>query len=147
MARSGEPAAKGLKSKVDVVFPGIIEMPTYEYRCAEGHDFEQLQKMSDPPIEKCPVCGAPAERKLSAGAGLLFKGSGFYITDYRSDNYRKAAESDKGTSGAAGSAPAPKTDKPAGGTSSGTSGSSSSSTTSGSGGGSGASGAAGGPKA
>ncbi|HEX6693424.1 MAG TPA: FmdB family zinc ribbon protein [Longimicrobiales bacterium] len=90
-------------------------MPTYEYRCEKGHDFEQLQKMSDPPIDKCPVCGAPAERQLSAGAGLLFKGSGFYITDYRSENYRKAAESDKGTSGAAGGAAVPKADKAAGG--------------------------------
>jgi putative FmdB family regulatory protein len=123
-------------------------MPTYEYRCAEGHDFEQLQKMSDPPIEKCPVCGAPAERKLSAGAGLLFKGSGFYITDYRSDNYKKAAESDKGSSGAAGGAPAPKADKPAGGASSGgTSAGTSSGGGSGSGGGAGSGGAAGGPKA
>ena len=74
-------------------------MPTYEYRCANGHAFEQFQKISDPPIEACPQCGATAERILSGGAGLLFKGSGFYITDYRSDTYRKAAESDKGASG------------------------------------------------
>jgi len=52
--------------------------------------------MSEPPVEKCVQCGAPAERKLSAGAGVLFKGSGFYITDYRSDSYKKAAEADKG---------------------------------------------------
>ena len=139
-------------------------MPTYEYRCAEGHDFEQLQKMSDPPIDKCPVCGAPAERQLSAGAGLLFKGSGFYITDYRSDNYKKAAESDKGSSGAAGGAAAPRTDKPsagdagggAGGSSPGGASGSSSTTksgpggaggTGGSGGGAGTGGATGGPKA
>lgn len=50
--------------------------------------------MSDPPTAKCPVCGAGAQRQLSAGAGLLFKGSGFYITDYRSDSYKKAAESE-----------------------------------------------------
>ena len=73
-------------------------MPTYEYRCANGHTFEQFQKISDPPIEVCPQCGAAAERVLSGGAGLLFKGSGFYITDYRSDTYKKAAESDKGGS-------------------------------------------------
>ena len=71
-------------------------MPTYEYRCANGHAFEQFQKISDPPLEVCPQCGAAAERILSGGAGLLFKGSGFYITDYRSDTYKKAAESDKG---------------------------------------------------
>lgn len=52
--------------------------------------------MSEPPVEHCPTCGAPAERLLSAGAGLLFKGSGFYITDYRSDSYKKAADAEKG---------------------------------------------------
>jgi putative FmdB family regulatory protein len=73
-------------------------MPTYEYRCANGHTFEQFQKISDAPLDVCLECGATAERILSGGAGLLFKGSGFYITDYRSDSYRKAAESDKGGS-------------------------------------------------
>jgi putative FmdB family regulatory protein len=71
-------------------------MPTYEYRCAKGHHFEQVQRMTEPPVEQCPTCGAPAERLLSAGVGLLFKGSGFYITDYRSDSYKKAAEADSG---------------------------------------------------
>jgi putative FmdB family regulatory protein len=71
-------------------------MPTYEYRCQKGHEFEQFQRMSDEPVSECPECGAPAERLLSAGGGLLFKGSGFYITDYRSDSYKKAAEKDKG---------------------------------------------------
>ena len=71
-------------------------MPTYEYRCQNGHEFEVFQRMSEPPVEKCIHCGAQAERQLSAGAGLLFKGSGFYITDYRSDSYKKAAEADKG---------------------------------------------------
>lgn len=70
-------------------------MPTYEYRCPNGHEFEEFQRMSDPPVASCPVCGAEAERLLSAGAGLIFKGSGFYITDYRSDSYKKAAEADK----------------------------------------------------
>lgn len=73
-------------------------MPTYEYRCANGHEFERFQRMSEPPLDTCPTCGAPAERLLSAGA-LLFKGSGFYITDYRKDSYRKAAEADSGGSG------------------------------------------------
>ena len=71
-------------------------MPTYEYRCANGHLFELFQRMSEDPVDTCPQCGAPAERLLSAGAGLLFKGSGFYITDYRSDSYKKAAEKDSG---------------------------------------------------
>ena len=86
-------------------------MPTYEYRCANGHHFEQLQRMTEPPIEKCPQCGAAAERLLSTGAGLLFKGSGFYITDYRSESYRKAAQADSG-GGEGGKAD--KADKPAG---------------------------------
>lgn len=73
-------------------------MPTYEYRCSAGHQFEQFQRMSEAPLDRCIVCGAPAERLLSAGAGLLFKGSGFYITDYRSDSYRKAAEAEGGGS-------------------------------------------------
>ena len=60
-------------------------MPTYEYQCPEGHLFEKFQKMTDKPRAKCPVCGKPASRKISGGAGLVFKGSGFYITDYGKD--------------------------------------------------------------
>ena len=64
-------------------------MPTYEYRCAEGHEFEAFQKMSDDPLTECPECDAPAERKISSGAGLVFKGSGFYITDYKKAGEKK----------------------------------------------------------
>ena len=60
-------------------------MPTYEYECPEGHSFEKFQKMTDKPRAKCPVCGRPATRKISGGAGLVFRGSGFYITDYGKD--------------------------------------------------------------
>jgi len=62
-------------------------MPTYEYRCPAGHDFEKfVLKISDAQgTLPCPSCGAEAERLLSAGGGLLFKGSGFYITDYGKD--------------------------------------------------------------
>jgi len=60
-------------------------MPTYEYQCPDGHVFEKFQKMSEKPQAKCPVCGKPAIRKISGGAGLVFKGSGFYITDYGKD--------------------------------------------------------------
>ncbi|HET8654893.1 MAG TPA: zinc ribbon domain-containing protein [Longimicrobiaceae bacterium] len=75
-------------------------MPTYEYRCPScKHEFEKFQRMSDEPVAECPECGAEAERKLSGGAGLLFKGSGFYITDYRSDSYKQAAKSEKPESG------------------------------------------------
>ncbi len=60
-------------------------MPTYEYQCPEGHEFELFQKMSEKPRAKCPVCGKTAIRQISGGAGLVFKGSGFYITDYGKD--------------------------------------------------------------
>lgn len=73
-------------------------MPTYEYRCAQGHGFERFQRITEAPLDTCPTCGAKAERILSAGAGLLFKGSGFYITDYRSESYKKAAAADGGSS-------------------------------------------------
>jgi putative FmdB family regulatory protein len=66
-------------------------MPTYEYRCPDGHHFELFQKMSDEPRARCPQCGALSERLLSGGVGFLFKGKGFYITDYRSDSYKKEA--------------------------------------------------------
>jgi putative FmdB family regulatory protein len=71
-------------------------MPTYEYRCPGGHQFEMFQRITEPPAAQCPACGKEAERMLSGGAGLLFKGGGFYITDYRSDSYKKAASKDSG---------------------------------------------------
>lgn len=72
-------------------------MPTYDYRCrACGRDFEVFQRMSDKPGASCPECGRGAERLISGGAGLLFKGDGFYITDYRSDEYRKKAREETG---------------------------------------------------
>jgi putative FmdB family regulatory protein len=60
-------------------------MPTYEYRCPSGHEFERFQKMTGAGRVKCPTCGRVAGRKISGGAGLVFKGSGFYITDYGKD--------------------------------------------------------------
>ena|SRR4028118_986984 len=101
-------------------------MPTYEYRCPScGNEFEKFQRMSDEPVAECPSCGAGAERRLSGGAGLLFKGSGFYITDYRSDSYKKAASSDGGGSSGGESKPSSSSSsdsKPAGGSSSGSGG-------------------------
>ena len=60
-------------------------MPTYEYACSKcGHGFEQFQSMRDDPLKKCPKCGKQSlKRLLGTGAGLIFKGSGFYITDYK----------------------------------------------------------------
>ena len=60
-------------------------MPTYEYVCPQGHVFDKFQKMTEKPRAKCPTCGKIATRKISGGAGLVFKGSGFYITDYGKD--------------------------------------------------------------
>lgn len=67
-------------------------MPTYEFRCPKGHDFEKFYRsMSTAPLEvACPTCGKTAERQFSAGAGLVFKGSGFYITDYGKDGKKVA---------------------------------------------------------
>lgn len=74
-------------------------MPTYEYLCAEGHRFDLFQRMSDEPRASCPRCGAEAERVISGGAGFLFKGEGFYITDYRSDSYKKKASEEAAPAG------------------------------------------------
>ena len=73
-------------------------MPTYEYKCnACGHRFEKFQSMSSAPIKKCPVCGKnKVQRLIGTGAGLIFKGSGFYITDYRDASYKEKAKAETG---------------------------------------------------
>jgi putative FmdB family regulatory protein len=70
-------------------------MPTYEFRCPNGHEFERFyRKISDAASDlPCPECGSVAGRQLSAGAGLLFKGSGFYLTDYGKNAHRKTGPS------------------------------------------------------
>ncbi len=72
-------------------YPEDQKMPTYQYRCSScGHDFEKFHKISVSARPKCPRCGRKSERVISGGAGLVFKGSGFYITDYkRSDSDQK----------------------------------------------------------
>lgn len=99
-------------------------MPTYEYQCGNcEHKWEEFQSISARPTKKCPECGrAKAERLISTGGGIIFRGSGFYQTDYRSDSYRKGAEAAKKASdggGAAGSTKsadaAPKSSKSDGG--------------------------------
>jgi putative FmdB family regulatory protein len=96
-------------------------MPTYEYICAKcGHQFEKFQSISEPALTVCPkeICARKrwgkgrVNRAISGGSGLLFKGSGFYITDYRSDSYRQAAKKDAAPTTAS-------TDKPTGSTSAG----------------------------
>lgn len=103
-------------------------MPTYEYVCAKcGHEFETVQTMSAKPLAKCPedLCGqkkkwgrGAVKRKIGGGAGLIFKGSGFYITDYRSEGYKQSAkkesEASKPAAAATDSKPAAKAEsKPA----------------------------------
>ena len=99
-------------------------MPTYEYECgACGHRFEKFQSMNDKPIKKCPQCGkAKAERVISGGAGVLFKGSGFYSTDNKkssaltggngnSRDKEKTAEKPKDSSGDATASSKPAAEK------------------------------------
>jgi putative FmdB family regulatory protein len=76
-------------------------MPTYDYECdACGHEFELFQGINDPVQRKCPACGKLKLRRLfGTGAAVVFKGSGFYQTDYRSESYKKAAEKDKKSDG------------------------------------------------
>lgn len=86
-------------------------MPTYDYECqACGHHYEVFQSMTAQPIKKCPRCKkAKAQRMIGTGAAILFKGKGFYQTDYRSDAYRQAAEKDKPAAAPAESSAAGKT--------------------------------------
>ena len=73
-------------------------MPTYEYECKDcGHSFELFQSMTETRLEECPQCGGVLRRLIGMGTGIIFKGSGFYATDYRSTDYRKKAkeETDK----------------------------------------------------
>lgn len=74
-------------------------MPTYVYECVKcGHTFEVFSKMSAKATSrKCPVCGGRAKRQITGGAGFLFKGEGFYITDYRSQEYRSKEKAEKGS--------------------------------------------------
>jgi putative FmdB family regulatory protein len=90
-------------------------MPTYEYKCdACGYAFEKFHSITAAPIRKCPKCGKRrVKRLLSTGAGLIFKGSGFYITDYRSEGYKSAAKAESGDGKKTESAPAAKESKPA----------------------------------
>ncbi len=76
-------------------------MPTYDYHCdACDHEFELFQSITAEPERKCPECGKKKLRRLiGTGAAIMFKGSGFYTTDYRSESYKKRAEADKPSSG------------------------------------------------
>lgn len=75
-------------------------MPTYEYECQKcGNRLDRFQSISAPPLKVCPECRGRLQRLISAGAGIIFKGSGFYTTDYRSKNYREAEKKDRESAG------------------------------------------------
>jgi putative FmdB family regulatory protein len=76
------------------------KVPTYEFTCPQGHDFEKFYRSmaSAPTVVPCPVCGEPADRQVSAGAGLVFHGSGFYITDYGKDGKKDQKPAGRKTS-------------------------------------------------
>ena len=89
-------------------------MPTYCYACdACGHSFEEFQAITSKPVKTCPKCRRRSvKRVIHGGAGLIFKGSGFYITDYRSKSYQDAAKKESGGTPAKEPAPKAKTDSP-----------------------------------
>jgi len=71
-------------------------MPTYDYRCRKcGHQFEVFHGIHDRSVQKCPRCGGRARKVPSGGGGLIFRGSGFYVTDYRSKDYKEKAKQEK----------------------------------------------------
>jgi putative FmdB family regulatory protein len=95
-------------------------MPTYDYECdACGHTFEQFQGIMEDPLKKCPSCKKAKLRRLfGTGAAIVFKGSGFYQTDYRSDSYKKSAKADKDSSSSSSSSSSSGSDKSSSDTSS-----------------------------
>lgn len=88
-------------------------MPTYEYECVNGHPFEEFQSIVAAPVDVCPVCGGKAVRKISGGTGLIFKGSGFYLTDCARKNSSPADSHHSHKTESAPGAPAAKSETPA----------------------------------
>ena len=89
-------------------------MPTYDYICDDcKHEFEAFESIKADPQRVCPSCQKETlRRKIGAGAAILFKGSGFYLTDYRSDSYKKAAKADRDSSSGSGSGSNGSSSKP-----------------------------------
>lgn len=73
-------------------------MPTYEYECKKCGHFEFFQSIKEEKLKKCPSCKGPVKRLMGSGAGIIFKGTGFYQTDYRSSSYHSGAKADSGSS-------------------------------------------------
>ena len=95
-------------------------MPTYEYECKKCGQFDKFQRITEPKLKKCPTCKGPVKRLLGAGSGIIFKGSGFYQTDYRSDSYKRGSKSDTSGSTSSSSASTPSSSAGAPGSSAGT---------------------------
>ncbi|MGO9412282.1 MAG: FmdB family zinc ribbon protein [Spirochaetia bacterium] len=94
-------------------------MPTYEYVCTKGHTFETVQSIKDEPLKRCPTCNSSVRRVINGGIGVIFKGSGFYTTDYKKSSALTGGnggskEKEKSAEGAATKAPE-KPKEPAGG--------------------------------
>lgn len=70
-------------------------MPIYEYKCPKCGTFEVMRKITDEPLQTCPTCGEPVKKMISHSVGIIFKGSGFYATDHRSDGYKSKAKEEK----------------------------------------------------
>ena len=101
-------------------------MPTYEYECKKCGPFEQFQRITEGKLKKCPTCKGSVKRLLGSGAGIIFKGSGFYQTDYRSESYKRGSKSDTAAGASPASSPSSSSTSSSSGSNS-TSGSSSSS--------------------
>jgi putative FmdB family regulatory protein len=91
-------------------------MPTYDYECTKcGHNFEKFQSITAEALKKCPKCKGKIRRLIGTGAGIIFKGSGFYQTDYRKPSYTEGAQKDKSASSSSSdSKPADKSETKAG---------------------------------
>lgn len=89
-------------------------MPTYDYECEKGHRFEVFQSMKDAPLATCVECGAAAKRVIGPGAGFIFKGGGFYATEYRSKEYKQKSKAESGSTEGTSSSSDSKSKGPAG---------------------------------
>jgi putative FmdB family regulatory protein len=90
-------------------------MPTYDYECLKcGKTFELFQSITDPPRKRCPFCRGKVRRLVGGGAGMIFKGSGFYVTDYRSDSYKSQKKKESGDTPKAKDEAKPKPDRKSG---------------------------------
>lgn len=86
-------------------------MPTYEYECKKCGPFEVFQSIKDEKLKRCPSCKGAVKRLMGSGAGIIFKGTGFYQTDYRSSSYKSGASADSGSGASSAKSSAPDKSK------------------------------------